>query len=66
MNVLFLGRRDFHLSSSDRDMSWNVWNRPSGSFIVDIGIQSNIMKYPLTNCYMTLWDMTMYNDTLNW
>ena len=24
MNVLFLGRRDFHLSSSDRDMSRNV------------------------------------------
>ena len=38
MNVLFLGRRDFHVSSSDRDMPWNVWNRPSGNFIVDMGI----------------------------
>ena len=28
MNVSFWGRRDFHISSSDRDMSWNVWNRP--------------------------------------
>ena len=38
MNVLFLGRREFHLSFSDRDTSWNVWNRPSGSFLVDKGI----------------------------
>ena len=27
-------------------MSGNVWNRPSGSFMVDIGISSNIMKSP--------------------
>ena len=66
MNVLFWGRRDFHLSSSDRDMSWNVWNRPSGSFMVDMGISSNIMKSPSQKCYMTFWDMTIYNDTLNW
>ena len=66
MNVLFKGRRDFHLSSSDRDMSWNVWNRPSGSFMVDMGISSNIMKSPSPKCYMTFWDMTIYNDTLNW
>ena len=24
------------------------------------------MKYPFPKCYMTFWDMTMYNDTLNW
>ena len=66
MNVLFLGRRDFHLSSSDRNMSWNVWNRPSGSFMVDMGISSNIMKSPSPKCYMTFWDMTIYNDTLYW
>ena len=66
MNVLFEGRCDFHLSSSDRDMSWNVWNRPSGSFMVDMGISSNIMKSPSPKCYMTFWDMTIYNDTLNW
>ena len=59
-------RRDFHLSSSDRDMSWNVWNRHSGSFMVDMGISSNIMKSPSPKCYMTFWDMTIYNDTLNW
>ena len=66
MNVLFLGRHDFYVSSSDRDMSWNVWNRPSGSFMVDMGISSNIMKSPSPKCYMTFWDMTVYNDTLNW
>ena len=47
-------------------MSWNVWNRPSGSFMVDMGISSNIMKSPSPKCYTTFWDMTMYNDTLNW
>ena len=26
----------------------------------------NIMKSPFPKCYMTFWDMTMYNDTLNW
>ena len=25
-------------------MSWNVWNRPSGSFMVDMEISPNIMK----------------------
>ena len=66
MNVLFLGRSDFHLSSSGRDIAWNVWNRLSGSFMVDKGISSNIMKSPSPKCYMTFWDMTIYNDTLNW
>ena len=27
-------------------MSWNVWNRPSESFMVDMGNSSNIMKSP--------------------
>ena len=47
-------------------MSWNVWNRPSKSFMVDMGISSNIMKSPSPKCYMTFWEMTIYNDTLNW
>ena len=46
-------------------MSWNVWNRPSGSFTVDIGISSIIMKFSFPKCYMTFWDMTIYNDNLN-
>ena len=47
-------------------MSWNVWNRPSWSFMVDIGISSNIVKSPSPKCDITLWDMTIYNDTFNW
>ena len=34
--------------------------------MVDMGISSNIMKVPSPKCYMTFWDMTIYNDTLNW
>ena len=26
----------------------------------------NIMKSPSPKCYMTFWDVTIYNDTLNW
>ena len=66
MNVLFSRWRDFHLSSSERDIWWNVRNRPSGSFMVNMGISLNIMKSPYLKCYMIFWDMTTYNDTLNW
>ena len=34
--------------------------------MVDMGISSNIMKSPSPKCYMTFWDMTINNDTLNW
>ena len=34
--------------------------------MVDMGISSNIMQYPSPKCYMTFWDMAIYNDTLNW
>ena len=34
--------------------------------MVDIGISSNIMKSPSPKCYMTFWEMIIYNDTLNW
>ena len=47
-------------------ISVNIWNRPSGSFMVDIGITSNIMKSPSPKYYITFWDMTIYSDTLNW
>ena len=39
---------------------------PPGSFMVDMGISSNIMKSPSPKCYMIFCDMTIYNDTLNW
>ena len=34
--------------------------------MVDMRISSNIMKSPFTKCYTTFWEMTMYNDILNW
>ena len=34
--------------------------------MVDMGISSKIMKSPSPKCYMTFWDMTIYNVTLNW
>ena len=36
-------------------MSWNIWNRPSESFMVDMGISPNIIKFPSPKCYMTFW-----------
>ena len=47
-------------------MSWNIWNRPSGSSMVDSGISSNIMESPSPKCYMEFWDMIIYNDILHW
>ena len=37
MNVLFWGPGDFPVSYSNRDTSWDAWNRNSGSFMVDTG-----------------------------
>ena len=34
--------------------------------MVDMGISSNIMKSPFHKYYMTVCDMTIYKDTLNW
>ena len=36
------------------------------SFMVDMGISLNIMKSPSPKCYVTIWDMTIYGDPLNW
>ena len=41
------------------------YKAPSGSFMVDMGIPSNIMKSPSPKYYMTFWDMVIYSDTLN-
>ena len=71
MNVLFRERCDFHVSFSGRDMTGNVWNRPSGSSVVDMGISSNIMNSPSPKCNMTLgtWSYTLLpsiNQTFHW
>ena len=34
--------------------------------MVDMGISSNIMKYPSFKCYMPFLYMIIYNDTLRW
>ena len=47
-------------------MSGNVWNRPSGSSLVVMGISSNIMIPPSHKYYMTSSDMFIYSDTLHW
>ena len=46
-------------------MSWNLWNRPSGSFMVDIVISSHIMKSPSPKCYMTLYHI-QWHPQLIW
>ena len=33
----------------NRDTSWNAWNRPQGSFMVDTGSYSTIWSLPPTN-----------------
>ena len=50
MNVLFWGPGDFPVSYSNRDTSWNVWNRHSGSFMIDTGILYSNMKFPSHEC----------------
>ena len=58
MNVLFWGPGDILISYSNRDTSWNAWNRHSGSFMIDTGILFSNMKSPSrefwrTNCPLT-------------
>ena len=65
MSVLFREWRDFHVSFSGRGMSGKVWNCPSGSSMVDMGISSNIESLS-PKFYMTFWDMIIYSDTLQW
>ena len=50
MNVLFWGLGDFPVSYSNRDTSWNAWNRHSVSLMVDPGILFSHMKCPSHEC----------------
>ena len=34
--------------------------------MVDLWISSNNIKSLSPKCYMTIWDMTVYSDTLHW
>ena len=49
MFFLFWWPGDFPVSYSNRDTSWNAWNRHSGSFMVVMGILFSKMKSPFTN-----------------
>ena len=51
MNVLFWGPGDFQVSYSNRDTSWNAWNRHSISCMVDTGILFTNISPPLTNVW---------------
>ena len=57
---------DFHKSFSNSDMSGDVWNRLSGSFMINIW--NLIKQYEVSppKCYMTFWDMTTYSDILHY
>ena len=52
---------DFHLSSSDRDMSRNVWNRPSGSLWSIWGSHQTLWSLPFPNVtwHSGTWPYTM-------
>ena len=62
MNVLFRELGDFPVSYSNRDTSWNAWNRNSGSFMVDTGILFSNMMFRSHECWMTFWPLTSYSD----
>ena len=50
INVLFCGLGDIPVSYSNSDISWNAWNRHSGSFMVDSGILYSNKKFPSHEC----------------
>ena len=50
LNVLFWGRHDFQISFSNRDTSWNTWNRYWRSRMVDTGILFNKTKFLSHEC----------------
>ena len=58
---LMIGRHGFHLSSSAKDMSLNVWNRPSGSLMVDMGSHQTLWSLSLPNVtwHSGTWPCTM-------
>ena len=36
------------------------------SYMVVMGVSSNIMKSPSPECYMKFWDLIIYSETLHW
>ena len=54
----FMLRTGRPVSYSNRDTSWNTWNRHSGSLTVDTGILFSNIKSPSHECLMTFWPLT--------
>ena len=50
MEFLLWGGHDFPISFAYRDTSRNTWNHHWGSFVVDTGILSYSMKFPIHKC----------------
>ena len=50
LNISFWGPGDFQVSYSNRNTTWNAWNRYSGSFMVDTGILFSNMNSPSHLC----------------
>ena len=61
MNVLFWWPGDFPVSFSNWDTSWNAWNCPSGSVIVDRGL---IQQYEvsLSRTLNDILTLAIYSD----
>ena len=64
LECLILRAVRLHLSSSDGDSSWTFEIVPQEVLWSIWGSHKN-MKSTSPRCYMTFWDMTIYNDTLN-
>ena len=62
MNVLFWGQGNFPVIYWNMDTSWNAWNRPSGSFMVDTGILFNNMTSSSHERWTTFWPLTSYSE----
>ena len=60
INVLLWG--DFSVCYSNRDTSWNLWNRHWGSLMVDTVILFRKMKSPSHKWQMAFWPSTSYTD----
>ena len=61
MNVLFFGRRDFHLSFSDRGMSGNIWNCLRKFY----GRYGNLIKHSEVSLIQMLRDI-LGHDHIQW
>ena len=65
MNALFWGPGDFPVSYSNRDTSWNAWNRHTGSFMVyTIILFSNIKSPSNVNWHSDPWPVTVNSQAI--